>query len=631
MDRFRRPFLFFALLLLVAAVGLPLPVPAAHAQTGELRAFWVECLDDGIHNPAEVKQLIMDAHAANANALFVQVRQRGESYYNESLEPRANNPDLAPLPFDPLAAVIEAAHNATPPLQVHAWVIVFHVGSRRYASSDPAHHVQSRHGCNPSCRWEDPENWISYGYDGANLFPSSFVDPGHPEAANYTVDVLVDLVRHYELDGLHLDYIRYEEDWGGVYYGYNKTNVDRFNAAYGRIGLPDPWDEDWKAWRRDQVTAVMRQIYLEALAVRPGLVVSVAAITWGDGPQAQGWENTAAYKRVFQDWRAWLEEGILDLAVPMNYFQDDLAYQQIWYERWLEWEKDHQYNRGVVPGPGPFLNHVAGSVRQIHLALAPSEAGSRPVGVSLYSYGVTNVDEWPNRTFYSSLAWPGGVPLVSRTLPGGRSLDRAIAATWRAAGGGTPPFANWVAPPRLPWKNSPTTGHLMGWALGSERVLDGAEVTLRGPVERTVWTDGSGFFGAVDLPPGAYTAEAPAAGPAYSLFRGDVRAGEVTLLRPAAGPVGVQITGRARLLPHQVATFHALVQPSGADVATHYLWDNGVEGDAAQYSWPRIGSYLVRVTASHPYGQAEGVFAVQVLGAWSNQTLTPLSRHSYAH
>ena len=95
---------------------------------------------------------------------------------------------------------------------------------------------------------------------------------------------MLNLVREYDVDGLHLDYIRYPERADGQSWGYNETSIARFNARNGRTGRPPSNDPLWNQWRRDQVTALVRGIYLGALAIKPEVKISAAVIPWGDGP-----------------------------------------------------------------------------------------------------------------------------------------------------------------------------------------------------------------------------------------------------------------------------------------------------------------------------------------------------------
>ena len=85
-------------------------------------------------------------------------------------------------------------------------------------------------------------------------------------------------------------------------------------------------DPLWSQWRRDQVTNIVRRIYLNAIDRKPSLKVSTANIVFGGGPSSEAaWTSAEAYWRVYQDWRAWTQEGIIDLAIPMNYKAEPTA------------------------------------------------------------------------------------------------------------------------------------------------------------------------------------------------------------------------------------------------------------------------------------------------------------------
>ena len=158
----------------------------------------------------------------------------------------------------------------------------------------------------------------------------------------------------------------------GLSWGYNETSIARFNARYGRDGRPAGNDPLWSQWRRDQVTALVRGIYLGALAIKPEVKISAAVIPWGDGPRTDAdWQRTAAYSSVFQDWRSWLEEGIVDQVMPMNYFRESAANQGAWFDRWVAWQRDHAYGRQVIPAVALYLNEP---VRQHQ----PDQARPRP-------------------------------------------------------------------------------------------------------------------------------------------------------------------------------------------------------------------------------------------------------------
>src|SRR5207248_103031 len=100
----------------------PSPAPVVAAGPPQYRALWVDAFHDGIKTPKQVDKLVADAGRGNLNTLIVQVRPRGDAYFNNSIEPRSSDPGLAPAPYDPLAYLLEKAHSAEPRLEVWAWL-----------------------------------------------------------------------------------------------------------------------------------------------------------------------------------------------------------------------------------------------------------------------------------------------------------------------------------------------------------------------------------------------------------------------------------------------------------------------------------------------------------------------------
>jgi uncharacterized lipoprotein YddW (UPF0748 family) len=304
--------------------------------------------------------------------------------------------------------------------------------------ADPRH-VYNQHGPNAV----GGDDWLSRREDGATWSRGYFIDPGHPDAAKYTTDVALNIVREYDVDGIHLDYIRYPERADGLSWGYNETSIARFNAQNSREGRPASSDPLWSQWRRDQISGLVRGIYQGALAIKPQVKISAAVIPWGDGPRVEAdWKSTSAYSSVFQDWRSWLEEGILDQAMPMTYFRDSTGNQATWFDHWVTWARDHAYGRQIIPAVALYMNEPADSISQIRRALASTGSGSgasgssRVAGVALYSYGATRAgggDTGVTTRAQSAEVWS------ALTDPG-------------AVNGSQPPFANKAPLPGLAWK-----------------------------------------------------------------------------------------------------------------------------------------------------------------------------------
>jgi uncharacterized lipoprotein YddW (UPF0748 family) len=224
----------------------------------------VDAFHPGIKTPEQVDELLGWARAANLNALFVQVRRRGDAYYRKSFEPRAEDPDLA-SDFDPLQYLIVRAHGGPRRLQVHAWLATLPIWFQRDTPPQAVNHPFNVRGLNATTQ----DTWLMVRDDGvawagAGASGTYYVDPGNPEVQRYTTDVYLNVLRNYDVDGIHLDQVRYYEG-EPLRWGYNPTSVGRFNVRFGRdLGeQPAPNDPDWIAWRRDQVTALVRRIYLD--------------------------------------------------------------------------------------------------------------------------------------------------------------------------------------------------------------------------------------------------------------------------------------------------------------------------------------------------------------------------------
>jgi uncharacterized lipoprotein YddW (UPF0748 family) len=354
----------------------------------ELRAVWVDAFHDGFKTPQQVDDLLAWARAANLNALFVQVRRRGDAYYLKSFEPRSEDPDLAPG-FDALQYLIDHAHQGPQRLQVHAWLATLPIWWQRDIPPGAPNHAFNLRGLSaePADTWlmfrDDGAAWAGVGSSGIY-----YLDPGNPDVQAYTTEVYLNLLRNYDVDGIHLDQIRYYEG-DALRWGYNPTSVARFNQQFGRDPdtQPEPGDPLWITWRRDQVTALVRRIYTEAKAIKPNAAVTAAVVTWGSGPQtADDWESQAPFAAVLQDWRAWLREGIVDYLLPMNYYRE-AGPQAAWFDTWTQWQVTYAGRRGIVLGLGSYLNGADGVLAQLGRARALGA-----MGVALYSYAVPTAD-----------------------------------------------------------------------------------------------------------------------------------------------------------------------------------------------------------------------------------------------
>lgn len=540
----RTRFLLGAVFLVLSLFTSPLfgQVPA------EYRAYWVETFNTAMTTTTDIDRIISSCTSSNCNAIFAQVRRRGDSWYLDSLEP----PNRV-FTIDPLAYLIQQAHSRG--IEIHAFVIVGSIHNSLFAPVNPPNptlpatpvHVFKTHFLNSAGALRshlDPEMWATRALphnlagtssNGQRFGAEWYIDLGHPAAAEYTVNVLTHLVTKYPVDGVHLDRIRYPEapiDPGrGINVGYNETSVNRFRKRHGsaagfypitdtlRGGYPMTTDALWNQWRRDQVTNFVRRLYLSVTAVKPQIKVSAALICFWTGPVGSGgWANTEASYRVFQDWRAWAQEGILDIIAPMAYKREHATTERAQYDDWMTFSKQLAVDTGrhSLIGLGAYLNGIEGTLLQARRALdRPDTTPGTPLnsadGVIFYALGnaapgstlgSTNAAVTNNPYSFPSQSTPKrlNVEFFSALLTG---VSVNAATDYESA---APPLFDLPAPvPAMPWKSA--TGHLRGFANGAEGVLDAAAVwieNLDGSRVRTSLTDGQGFFGGAGLAPGSY-------------------------------------------------------------------------------------------------------------------------------
>lgn len=485
-------------LLGLAAVAIAL-LFVSSVSADEFRGFWIDAWGTGVLSQAQVDTLLGQPgttqkgqiREANCNAVVIQVRRNCDANYPSSMgEPYMSG--LSPAGFNSLQKVIDAAHDTTggkKRVEVHAWIVAFRTSGGA---------VYSQHVGTPTGSLTNLDNyWPSRDSAGAEVGDKAF-DPGHPLAAQYTVDVAMDIVKNFDVDGIHYDYIRFTAN----NQGYNPTSIARYNAKYGLSGQPAATNEQFKQWRRDQVSAVVRKIHAKVQTEKPYVKTSGAVVTWNPSPTAStraAFQATRPYYDVYSDWDAWLQEGIIDVAMPMTYY--NYASLPNDYKKWMNFEKDRHGDRHMYIGPGIYLNSLDNALAELKMTRDASPAGNYAQGYVGYSYRVP----------YLSGTWASsfGTRLKSEVNP------------------------SWADVPPMPWKVNPTKGHISGtvthfstgkWADGAL----GAKVSIAGPVNKTMDCDGTGFYAFIDVPVGTYLVTASYPGYTNIVKTVNVAVGSVT-------------------------------------------------------------------------------------------------------
>ena len=463
----------------------------------ELRAFWVDGFNPGFITPQQCDDMMANIRAMHCNAVFVQMRKRGDAYYASHYEPWATDDTDH---FDALDYLCKLAHDPTKPyIQVHAWINCAAVGGSKNPRGVAALHPE----------WHSVSD-TGLDFDGE----STKVDPGIPGAQDWTYRVYMDVVRHYPVDGIHLDFIRYGGDGKTVgHWGYSPVSVARYRAAEGSDDptiVPKFDDPKWQAWRRRQVTNIVKRVYLGVKALRPKVIVSAATSCWGDGPTSDEMyeEKSAAYTDVFADWRGWMKAGILDMNCPMTY--TSLAKHPTFWQHWCEFVKDHQYSHISAMGVGCWLNQIPNTIQEIQDTRAVADGGRAAAGAVLFSYAGTDalvIPPAPSTTTTSTPSTPAQPQVVEE------QYNPKFYDALKAPG----VWSENVPTPSMPWIDHPKLGHVAGVALNDDDNLtpmDQAAVTLRQWRDRhhheythLTWettADGNGFYGFPNIKPGIY-------------------------------------------------------------------------------------------------------------------------------
>lgn len=322
------------------------------------RPVWVHLFDDSLKTRAGIRRVVADLVAAGATAVIVEVVRRHDAYYDSDVLARTADPKLAPG-LDVLAAMVEEGHAAG--LEVHAWIPVAPTWHAYYEDLPaPAGWLTTEHGRSAPVA----DRWVTRTVDGKW---EQYLDFGLPEVRAHVAAVVGELAR-YDVDGIHLDYIRYASNEQG----YHPRALAAFQAETGFSGVPTPADSTWSQWRRDQVTATVIGARNAIRAAGSDAVLSAAVISWGNGPSggATSFRSSQAYSNVLQDWQGWAERGLVDVLLPMNYFREYKADQARWFRAWLAFEDDLSERTGVpvVPALACYLNSPDDALTQLGLA-----------------------------------------------------------------------------------------------------------------------------------------------------------------------------------------------------------------------------------------------------------------------
>ncbi len=328
---YRMTILFMAFLPLCTHAQMPWNTEATYPKY-ETRAVWVTTLfgldwpktkatdEEGRkRQKEELRQLLDRLQAARINTVLLQTRVRGSVIYPSAIEPwdvcLTGQYDRDPG-YDPLAFAIEEAHKRG--MELHAWVVSVPAFKQEVARRMGRRSLLKTH----------PE--LLKKHEG-----TYYLDPALPQSAGYLASICREIASNYDVDGIHLDYIRYPE------------NAQRFPDAqnHKRMGK----GQSKANWRRENINRMVKAVHEAVRTAKPWVKLSSSPVGKYRDTRRQSSKGWNCYDAVFQDAKLWLNKGWQDMLFPMMYFTDQHFFPFV-----ADWQESTG-SKPVIPGLGIYF------------------------------------------------------------------------------------------------------------------------------------------------------------------------------------------------------------------------------------------------------------------------------------
>ena len=439
---------------------------------------------------AEISSIIERASELNLNAIILQVRTSADALYDSKLEPWSEyltgEQGKAPQPYyDPLNEWIEKAHARG--IELHAWFNPYRARHTAAKSPPSRDHIANTH----------PAAVKSYG-------GYLWMDPGEPIAAKRTLEVILDVVRRYDIDGVHID---------DYFYPYPVATPASLPSAPAEIDFPD--DPAWSNylltggklaradWRRQNVNALIEKIYTGIKAEKRWVKFGVSPFGLGK-PELRppGIVGFSQYDKLYADVELWLQRGWMDYLAPQLYWPIDQPSQAygVLLDYWLRQNtaKRHVwpglFTSRITPGANPnpednsrswepteILNQIA--LTRTRAVAEPLASGQVHFSMAALSQNRKSISDHLKRAAYHSAAlvpampWLGAPPAAPIITPNVGTPPQKMSLQISSGAGALPArYAIWTSEEKT-----------NGWKFQSKLVgtQDRAKGSLNWPLDYT--------------------------------------------------------------------------------------------------------------------------------------------------
>ena len=353
------------------------PNQFAFCQLSDLdtRCLWV--VRESMYTEEMIDSALVYAYQSGYDIVFLQVRGRGYAFYESNLVPK--HPKISPE-FDPLEYALTLGHALG--IEVHAWMNSYILWSSKYSPENTNHIYHTNKEWTEANIHGKMDSQIKLSEPQSPQWEGVYLSPIHPEVNPYLISLHAELIENYNIDGIHLDYIRFQDEM----YGYNKTGMKSFEDIYninprdivrGIISTRFGWNQEfvdsmhvaWDQFRIQAVTNLVEGVFNEihksgkkiklSAAVKPNLI--------------------EAHNRWYQDWKGWIQSGVIDFVVPMNYFKEIRDYNNS--VQIMKTHLDHEDLQYVIMGVSTYNQDAQSAADKILLARLNGFQG-----VSVFSY-----------------------------------------------------------------------------------------------------------------------------------------------------------------------------------------------------------------------------------------------------
>lgn len=343
--------------------------------TTNYRLDWPPSSTDIQKQQQSLINILEDIKEKNLNTVYFQIRSNGTMLCESSFDP--SSPYITgkvgdKFPYDPFKFAIEEAHKRG--LEIHAWLNVSNV----YSGGEPdiinsIDHISNR----------KPEWIVKTMSEGKPIY---WLDMGIPEVRTYVSDLIAEVNEKYDIDGIHLDYMRYP----------GKSFADENSyKLYGN-------GKDKDNWRRENINELLRLINEKTKSIKAYIKIGAAPIgIYKNQKNASGLQG---YSEVYQDSREWLKRGLVDYLVPQIYWGlNELPRFDLLAKDWTS----NSEGRSIVIGIAAYKNKVYSTMED----LINYSRSVHADGFSFFRYKHIknyNFKSFPYKTLPATMAWLNG-------------------------------------------------------------------------------------------------------------------------------------------------------------------------------------------------------------------------------